>query len=92
MASHFHLFELQAWLNPYEILKLLTYDNAQVFKLSGLRNPYLEGKLGEISEGAYADMILVDGNPLNDIKLLADPEKNFALIVKDGVIYKNTIR
>ena len=62
-----------------------------MFKLSGLRNPYLEGKLGEISEGAYADMILVDANPLKDISVMAEYEKNFLLILKDGVIYKNIL-
>jgi imidazolonepropionase-like amidohydrolase len=85
------ILKLQKWYTPYEILKLLTYDNAQVFKLSGPRNPYQAGKLGEISEGAYADMILVNGNPLNDVNMMADYEKNFVLIIKDGIIYKNTI-
>ena len=85
------ILKLQSWLTPFEILKLITFDNAQIFQLSGLRNPYLAGKLGEISEGAYADLILVKGNPLKDIKIVADSDKNFVLIVKDGVIYKNTV-
>jgi imidazolonepropionase-like amidohydrolase len=86
------ILKLKTWLSNYEILKLITYDNAQIFKLSGARNPYLAGKLGEISEGAYADMILVDGNPLKNIDLVANPESNFVLIIKDGIIYKNTIK
>jgi imidazolonepropionase-like amidohydrolase len=86
------IIKLQKWFTPYEILKLITFDNAQVLYLSGERNPYQAGKLGQITEGAYADMILVDGNPLKDISLLADPEKNFSLIMKDGVIYKNTVK
>ena len=45
-------------------------------RLSGLRNPY-PGKLGVVEEGALADLLLVDGNPLEDIKLVADPDKNF---------------
>jgi len=45
-----------------------------------------------IEEGALADMILVDGNPLEDLKLVANPEKNFVLIMKDGEVYKNTLR
>ena len=45
-----------------------------------------------IVEGAYADLLLVDGNPLENIDLIADPEKNFVMIMKDGVIYKNTIK
>jgi imidazolonepropionase-like amidohydrolase len=85
------ILKLQTWLSNYEILKLITYDNAQVFKLSGLRNPYLSGQLGEISEGAYADIILIDGNPLKDIKIMAEYDKKFVLIIKDGKIYKNSI-
>ena len=80
------------WFSAYEILKMITYDNAQLLKLSGKRNPYLKGELGVIAEGAYADLLLVDGNPLNNIGLLTEPGKNFLLIIKDGQIYKNTIR
>ena len=47
--------------------------------------------LGVIAEGAYADLILVDGNPLENLELVGDPAENFDLIMKDGVIYKNTI-
>ena len=58
--------------------------------LSGLRNPY-PGKLGVVEEGALADLLLVDGNPLENIKLVADPAKNFLVIMKDGTIYKNAL-
>jgi imidazolonepropionase-like amidohydrolase len=44
-----------------------------------------------VEEGAFADLLLVDGNPLEDIKLIEDPGKNFVLIMKDGKIYKNTV-
>jgi len=47
--------------------------------------------LGVVEEGALADLLLVDGNPIADIKLVADPGKNFVLIMKDGKIYKNTL-
>ena len=50
-------------------------------------DPYPE-KLGVIEEGALADMILVDGNPLENIALVADPDNKFVIIMKDGVIYK----
>jgi len=85
------LSKMTRWFTPFEILKMATYDNAQLLNMSGKRNPYPVGKLGEISEGAYADLILVDGNPLENIKLIEDPEKNFLLIMKDGVIYKKLI-
>lgn len=79
------------WYTPFEILKMATADNAELLALSGPRNPYPK-KLGVIKEGAYADMILVDGNPIENIKLVTDPEKNFLLIMKNGVVYKNTIK
>jgi imidazolonepropionase-like amidohydrolase len=59
--------------------------------MSGERNPYKEGKLGVIEEGAYADLILVDGNPLKDLNVMVDYDKNFVLIIKDGNIYKNSL-
>lgn len=83
------LTKLKKWYSPYEILKMATSDNAKLLRLSGERNPYNEGKLGEITEGAYADLLLVDGNPLKDIDLVANPDKNFLLIIKDGDIHKN---
>ena len=86
------ILKLQQWLSPFEILKLITYDNAQVFKLSGERNPYQAGKLGEISEDAYADFILIDGDPLKDIKVITEYDNKFMLIVKDGIVYKNIIK
>jgi imidazolonepropionase-like amidohydrolase len=49
-------------------------------------------KLGVIEEGAYADLILVDGNPLENIQLIADPDKKFLLIMKDGVVFKNILK
>ena len=58
-------------ITPYEALKMATHDNAQLFKLSGPRDPY-PGKLGVIEEGAYADLLLVDGNPLENLDLVAD--------------------
>lgn len=63
----------------------------ELLALSGPRSPYTNGVLGVIQVGAYADLILVDGNPLEDLSLVADPAENFDLIMKDGVIYKNTL-
>ena len=58
--------------------------------MSGPRNPY-PGKLGVIEEGALADLILVDGDPIAHLKLIADPETNFVLIMKDGRVVKNAL-
>jgi imidazolonepropionase-like amidohydrolase len=85
------LSKLQKWYTPYEALKMATSGNAELFKLCGARDPY-PGKLGVIEEGAYADILLVDGNPLENLDLVADPDKNFVVIMKDGVIYKNTLQ
>ena len=86
------LAKLQKWFTPYEALKMATCDNAELLALSGKLNPYPEGPLGVIKEGAYADMILVNGNPLQDLDLVSDPVNNFKLIMKDGTIYKNTLK
>ncbi len=51
----------------------------------------LPGRIGTIAEGAFADLLAVDGNPLEDIGLLAGQGEHFALIVKDGVVHKNTL-
>lgn len=81
------ILALRQWFTPAEILKMVTYDNAQLLALSGPRAPY-EGKLGVVAEGALADLILVNGDPLAKLDLIADTAKNFAVIMKDGVLYK----
>ncbi|WP_353194750.1 hypothetical protein [Pusillimonas noertemannii] len=78
------------WYTPPELLVMATSTNAELLKLSGKRNPY-PGDLGVVSEGAFADLLLVDGDPLTDIQLVATPERSFVVIMKDGVIYKNTL-
>src|SRR5215472_4116283 len=84
------LVSLTKWYTPAEALAMATGANAELLALSGERNPY-PGKLGVIEEGALADLLLVDGNPIQDLKLVADPAKNFVIIMKDGKIYKNTL-
>jgi imidazolonepropionase-like amidohydrolase len=81
------LVSLKQWFTPAEIVKLATYDNAQLLALSGPRSPY-QGELGVVKEGALADLLLVNGDPLTNIDLLGDSGKNFTMIMKDGVIYK----
>jgi imidazolonepropionase-like amidohydrolase len=84
------LASLGRWYTAAEILKMATGVNAQLLALSGLRSPYA-GKLGVVEEGALADLLLVDGNPIENIKLIEDPAKNFLVIMKDGKIYKNAL-
>ena len=92
----------QAFGSNFEVLKQLTSTAGELMALSGPRNPYKDGKLGVIEEGAYADILLVDGNPLEDISCIggtskwfdADPEwkpiDSLNIVMKGGKIYKNT--
>jgi imidazolonepropionase-like amidohydrolase len=84
------LASLTRWYTPAEALAMATGTNAELLALSGKRNPY-PGKLGVVEQGALADLLLVEGNPLENIDLVADPAANFKIIMKDGVIYKNTL-
>jgi len=79
------------WFTPAEIIKQATANNAELMSWSGPRNPYPD-KLGVIEEGAYADLLLVEGNPIENLHLFDEPDKNLALIMKDGKIYKNTVK
>ena len=83
-----HIVMLQEWFSPAEILRLVTHDNAQLLALSGLRSPYQE-RLGVVAEDALADLLLVRGNPLEELELIADPENSFLVIMKDGRIYRD---
>ncbi|MCP1832410.1 imidazolonepropionase-like amidohydrolase [Bradyrhizobium sp. USDA 4518] len=84
------LSALTRWYTPAEALIMATSTNAELLGLSGLRNPY-PGMLGVVEEGALADLLLVDGNPIDNIKLIEDPAKNFLVIMKDGKVYKNLL-
>ena len=84
------LAKLVRWYTPAEALVMATGTNAQLLALSGERNPY-PGKLGLVEGGALADLLLVDGDPLANIKLIEDPATNFLVIMKDGKVYKNTL-
>jgi len=85
-----YLAKMTQWYTPFEALKMATSTNAELLKLCGPRDPY-PGELGVVKEGALADLILVDGDPLANIWLVADPDKNFVVIMKDGKVYKNTL-
>jgi imidazolonepropionase-like amidohydrolase len=84
------LTTLERWYRPVEILKMATAVNGELLAMSGPRNPY-PGKLGVIEAGALADLIVVDGDPLANLKLIADPEKNFLVIMKDGRVVKDAL-
>jgi imidazolonepropionase-like amidohydrolase len=84
------LVKFTRWFTPAETLAMATGTNAELLAMSGKRNPY-PGKLGVVEEGALADLLLVDGDPLANITLLEDPAKNLVVIMKDGKIFKNTL-
>ncbi len=85
------LAKMVRWYTPAQALRMATADNAELLALSGLRSPY-PGKLGVVQKDALADLLLVDGDPLQDITLLADPAQTLLVVMKDGKIYKNSVR
>jgi imidazolonepropionase-like amidohydrolase len=99
----FEKFAFAHYFGNFEALKAMTSTPGELAALTGRNNPYPEGKLGVIEPGAYADLLLVDGNPLEDISVIGGNERYFdapareqgiktiRLIMKDGKIYKNTL-
>jgi imidazolonepropionase-like amidohydrolase len=85
-----YLAMLTRWMTPAQALKSATGNTGELLALSGFINPY-PGKLGVVEEGALADLLLVDGNPLEDLSLVSDPDKNFLIIMKDGNIFKDSL-
>lgn len=84
------LLKMKRWFSNVEILQMATGNNGELLALSGKRSPYT-GKLGVIEEGALADILLIDGNLIQNLELINEPEKNILMVMKDGKIYKNTI-
>jgi imidazolonepropionase-like amidohydrolase len=84
------LTTLEQWYRPVEILKMATAVNGELLAMSGPRNPY-PGKLGVIETGALADLIVVDGDPIENLRLIADPDRNFLLIMKNGRVVKDVL-
>jgi len=82
------LAKFARWFDNVDVLRHLTSGNAELADLSGSRNPY-PARLGRIEAGAYADLLVIDGDPLNDISLIGDPDRTMKLIMKDGRIHKN---
>jgi imidazolonepropionase-like amidohydrolase len=84
------LTTLERWYRPVEILKMATAVNGELLAMSGPRNPY-PGKLGVIEAGALADLIVVNGDSIENLNLIADPDRNFVLIMKDGRVVKDAL-
>ena len=84
------LAKMSRWFTAAEVLQMATSRNAALLAMSGERNPY-PGRLGVIKEGALADLLLVDGNPLDNLDLIATPATSLAVIMKDGQVHKNLL-
>jgi imidazolonepropionase-like amidohydrolase len=102
-AIDFAKFNIAREFGNFWALKMMTSNGGELAALTGPENPYPDGKLGVIEPGAYADILIVDGNPLEDIAAIGGNSKWFdaeprgqdvpsiRLIMKDGKIYKNTL-
>jgi imidazolonepropionase-like amidohydrolase len=82
--SQLREFEMRQGLDtPANILRSATVTNAELLMHKGM--------LGTIAAGAYADLLIVEGNPLVNLGILMDPQQNLKFIMKDGVIYRNEL-
>ncbi|WP_299802610.1 amidohydrolase family protein [uncultured Shewanella sp.] len=71
-------------------LRMVTSNCGRLFEMSTYQHPYQQGVLGRVIEGAYADLLIIEGNPLEGVACVADTNKQ-KVIMKDGIIYKNTL-
>ncbi|MFC3230973.1 amidohydrolase family protein [Marinibaculum pumilum] len=83
------LAKLTRFYDPLDLLAMATGRNGALLGLSGPRSPYA-GRVGVIAPGAFADILVADGDPAAGLDFLADPDANLRLIMKDGAIYKDT--
>lgn len=84
------LAKMTRWFSPAEALIMATSRNAELLAMSGPRDPY-PAPLGVVAPGALADVLLVDGDPLTDLAILADPDRSLLVIMKDGAIHKDLV-
>lgn len=92
--EHLALWEFTSrkkWYSSLEILKQAPSENACLFALSGQINPYTQGSLGMAEARAYADLLIYQGNPLEDVEVIVRYEENLKFIMKDGKIFKNEL-
>jgi imidazolonepropionase-like amidohydrolase len=84
------LAKMTRWHEPADILLTATGVNADLLQMAGPRNPY-PAPVGVVEQGASADLLVIDGDPLANIALLAEPEKYLRAVMKDGRFYKNEL-
>ena len=78
-----------AYWSGAEVLRQATSESARIIRMAGKLNRH--GNFGEIREGWVADLVLINGEPLEDISILEDPDSSLALIMKQGEIVKNRL-
>lgn len=71
------------FIPPVDVLRAATCNAADLLGRSG--------ELGEVIAGAHADLLVLEGDPLVDLSVMAEPETNLRLIMKGGAIYKNSL-
>ncbi|ADE55642.1 amidohydrolase [Coraliomargarita akajimensis DSM 45221] len=85
-------FESRApYFTPLEQLKQATSINAELLRFSNSRDPYKAAPLGVIQEGAWADVIIYNKNPLEDIMVAAKPKDTLKVVIKSGKVWKNEL-
>ena len=85
------LVRLADHMRPIDALKMVTSANTELFRLSGERDPYGAAHLGVIKEGAWADVLVIDGDPTVDLSVLSDYARSIKVIIKNGQIFKNAL-
>lgn len=90
-AMNLEFGNLREYFDDVDVLRIATSNGARMNMKTGQLNPYQDGPLGVIVNGAYADLLLVEGNPVDDVTVLGDPDTNLKLIMKDGKVFKNTL-
>ncbi|MFA7579738.1 amidohydrolase family protein [Castellaniella sp.] len=84
------LAKMTRFYPPLEVLRMATGRNGELLALSALRNPY-DGRLGVLEAGALADLLVIDGEPEENLDFIVEPEVNLRIIMKDGQIFKNSL-
>ncbi len=82
---------LSEFMEPIEAVRMATSTNAELFRMCGLRDPYIDAPIGVVKPGAWADFLLVDGDPTKDLSFFNDYQDTLRVIVKNGVAHKNTL-
>ena len=86
-----NITQLERWFTPLQVLRASTSSAGKWLMKTGPKNPWKEAQLGTLVEGSYADVILVDGNPLESTEVLLDYENNIDLVMVDGVVYVDNL-